>query len=94
MSKEVFKIFEFDDYDILVNILPGEENTKVTFTIQSAQSIKVTSGRTFETESEGREFYNCLDEPQVWTETENLRLELKEKVKERYLEDQEKHKSD
>jgi len=87
--KNTFKIFEFEDYDILARIFPGEQYTEVTFTIQGPMSIEVHGGRTFEKEPEALEFFNCLDDSQVWAETESMRVELKQKVREKYLEDRE-----
>lgn len=92
MAKKVFRIFEFDDYDILARILPGEMSTEVSFTIQSSRGIDISGARFFDSESEGLEFFECLDKSQVWEETKGLRMELKQKVKEKYLEDMKNHK--
>lgn len=85
MHKGWYQSFKFDDHDILVRYIPGDDVCKVIFMMQGPRGTPGEAVRKFDNEPEAWDFYNCLDEGQVWAETKDLRMKMKQAINEKYL---------
>lgn len=86
--KNVFKIFSYDDHDILAKRIATERHMEIRFEIISASGIEAKTQKVFRDEPLALKYWNSLCEPFVWDETKLLRAQLEQMVRDKYEEDQ------